>query len=166
MIAPRFDVNDDALRDDFLRHTFLDALAALQAEMQPRWGRMTAQEMVEHLWWTFQISTGRLVVECPVPAERREPMKKFLHRNMPTPPEFMNPVLTGGLPPLRHPDLDRARAALREELEWFFAQAASDPAAVYTHPIFGPVGLDEWNRTHYKHCFHHLLQFGLLAAEG
>ena len=33
---------------------------------------------------------------------------------------------------------------------------------LYTHPIFGPIGYEEWHRTHYKHAYHHLLQFGLI----
>ena len=33
------------------------------------------------------------------------------------------------------------------------------------HPIFGPISLEEWGRTHYKHGVHHLLQFGLLEVE-
>jgi hypothetical protein len=32
---------------------------------------------------------------------------------------------------------------------------------LYTHPIFSPIGYDEWHRTHYKHTYH-LLRFGLI----
>jgi hypothetical protein len=31
-----------------------------------------------------------------------------------------------------------------------------------TEPVFGPIGYEEWHRTHYKHMHHHLLQFGLI----
>jgi hypothetical protein len=33
---------------------------------------------------------------------------------------------------------------------------------VCTHPLFGPIGHDDWSRTHDKHRYHHLLQSGLV----
>jgi hypothetical protein len=53
----RFDVNDAALRDDFLRREAPARLAGLGELSAPRWGRMTAQQMAEHLLWAFEIST-------------------------------------------------------------------------------------------------------------
>jgi oxepin-CoA hydrolase/3-oxo-5,6-dehydrosuberyl-CoA semialdehyde dehydrogenase len=158
-----FDVNDAALRERFLRDDFLPALEPLRPETAARWGGMSAQQMVEHLDWTFRISTGRTVVECPVPPAERERIKVFLHRNMPTPQGFMNPLLREGLPALVHPALAEAVAALGDEVRRYLAFAATDPTAVHTHPLFGPIDMEQWSRTHYKHCHHHLLQFGLLA---
>ena len=54
--------------------------------------------------------------------------------------------------------------ALRCELERFLDGPRSNEQ-VSTHPIFGPIGYDEWHRTHYKHTYHHLLQFGLIESE-
>jgi oxepin-CoA hydrolase/3-oxo-5,6-dehydrosuberyl-CoA semialdehyde dehydrogenase len=159
-----FDVNDAAVRERFLRDDFLPALAPLRPDTAARWGGMSAQQMVEHLAWTFRISTGRTVVDCPVPETERQRMKPFLYRNMPTPPGFMNPLLVEGLPELVHPGLGEAVAALGDEVRHYLALANREPDAVHTHPLFGPLGMEEWSRTHYKHCHHHLLQFGLLAA--
>jgi len=160
-----FDVNDPQLRDTFLRHFLTEALAPLSADQPPRWGRMTAQQMVEHLLWTFEVSTGRAKVECPIPEARRERMKAFLYHNTPTPPDFMNPALVEGLPPLRHAGLAEARAALRVEVDRFLEQRTTAPGALHTHPIFGPIGVEEWSRTHTKHGYHHLRQFGLVDDE-
>ena len=161
-MSVRFDVKDAALRESFLRGEFLERLAALEEGTPARWGGMTPQQMVEHLEWVFAISNGRERVECPVPAAERERVKPFLRSNMPTPRGFENPVLTQGLPPLRHATLDAARAALRSEVGRFFAAAASEPAAPRTHPLFGPLDAEDWSRAHYKHAHHHLLQFGLI----
>jgi oxepin-CoA hydrolase/3-oxo-5,6-dehydrosuberyl-CoA semialdehyde dehydrogenase len=161
----RFDVNDAARRDAFLRSPFPKALLPLQPGETPRWGRMTAPQMVEHLLWTFELSTGRAHVECFIPEERRASMKAFLYHNRPAPPDFENPALREGLPPLRYPGLPEAVGALRLEVERFLAQASTDPAATHTHPLFGSIGADEWSRTHFKHCCHHLLQFGLIDLE-
>jgi oxepin-CoA hydrolase/3-oxo-5,6-dehydrosuberyl-CoA semialdehyde dehydrogenase len=160
----RFDVNDAELRDSFLRHEVVGALAGLSETSEARWGRMTAQQMVEHLTWAFELSTGQAETPCHVPAAQLPRMKGFLYHNRPTPHEFMNPALASGLPLPRYGSLAEAKLALGRELERFL-QESSRPAPVYTHPIFGPIGYEEWHRTHFKHTYHHLLQFGLIEPE-
>lgn len=161
MAKGRFDVNDPELRDFFLRHEVVQAVDKLGDAATPRWGRMTAQEMVEHLIWAFELSTGQARTECRVAEAERPRMKTFLYHNRPTPQEFMNPALAAGLPPLRYGSLSEATGALTRELERFVDGPRSSEQ-LYTHPIFGPIGYDEWHRTHYKHTYHHLLQFGLI----
>lgn len=50
-----FDVNNSELRQVFLRDGIPAALLALRDDTLPRWGRMTAQQMVEHLAWSYEI---------------------------------------------------------------------------------------------------------------
>jgi oxepin-CoA hydrolase/3-oxo-5,6-dehydrosuberyl-CoA semialdehyde dehydrogenase len=83
-----FDVNNPEARTAFFRHLLCDAMAALQDGSRPRWGRMTAQQMVEHLAWTFEESTGKAHVECSVPERRRDRIKAFLYDNKPMLREF------------------------------------------------------------------------------
>jgi oxepin-CoA hydrolase / 3-oxo-5,6-dehydrosuberyl-CoA semialdehyde dehydrogenase len=156
------DVSDRESREEFLRRGAFDALAALRADTPAEWGRMTAQQMVEHLAWVFEISTGRARVECPVPEEKRERYKPFLYDNRPTPREFVNTALVDGLPALRHADLATAIDALRGEVRLFFDHAAEEPDARFAHPVFGPIAAEEWSRSHFKHVRHHLLQFRLI----
>src|SRR5512139_2204032 len=96
MIAIRFDVNDPELRETFFRRLLFDALAPLPDNARPAWGRMTAQQMVEHLAWAFELSTGHAHAGCPIPEAQRERLKGFLYDSRPTPHEFMNPLLTAG----------------------------------------------------------------------
>jgi oxepin-CoA hydrolase / 3-oxo-5,6-dehydrosuberyl-CoA semialdehyde dehydrogenase len=165
MPAIRFDVNDAELRETFFRRLLFDALAPLHDGSQPGWGKMTVQQMVEHLTWAFELSTGQAQADCPVPEAQRERLKAFLYDNRPTPREFMNPVLAAGLPPLRHVGLAEARAALQVEVERFLQQASANPAVMHMHPVFGPIGIEEWARAHFKHSYHHLLQFGRVGRE-
>ena len=144
MATIRFDVNDPDLQGSFLGQLFLDALAALRDDTPPRWGKMTAQQMVEHLMWGFELSTGQAQVECPIPEERRVRMKGFLYHNRPSPHDFMNPALAGGLPPLRYARLAEAKAALRVEVDRFLDHLRANTGAVHTHPVFGPIGVEEW----------------------
>lgn len=166
MTAIRFDVNDPSLRERFIRDLLFEALAALHDDTRPGWGRMSAQQMVEHLLWAFEISTGRAQAECVFPEAQRERLKAFLYDSRPTTREFQNPVLAAGLPPLRHAGVAGATAALRFAADRFLRQAAATPTAMQAHPVFGPIGPDEWARAHFKHCYHHLLQFGLISEAG
>jgi prephenate dehydrogenase len=76
----------------------------------------------------------------------------------------MNPLLKEGLPPLEYPDLAGAVAALREEMREFMRARREGSEVVRVHPIFGPLSGEEWERSHFKHCYHHMQQFGLMAA--
>ena len=160
----RFDVNDAELREDFLRNEVARALGSLRADATARWGRMTAQQMVEHLTWACECSTGRAAVECVFPPAVLARMKTFLNDHRDSPHEFMNPALVNGLPALRCADLAEAKAALLRELSRFL-DAPRDGGELRVHPIFGPLDHEEWHRAHYKHLRHHFLQFGLLATE-
>lgn len=161
MISNRFDVNDAEMRESFLRHEVVPAVERLGESSTPRWGRMRPQEMVEHLVWAFELSTGQASTECFVPEAEWPRLKKFLYDNRPTSREFMNPALAAGLPPLRYGSLGEATRALTRELARFLDGPRSNNQ-LFTHPIFGPIGFDEWHRTHYKHSYHHLLQFRLI----
>ena len=162
MTAIPFDVDDAKLRDTFFRGLLFNALAELQDDSRPAWGKMSARQMVEHLVWAFELSTGQAQAACQFPGAQREQLKAFLYHNRPTPREFQNPVLATGLPPLRHASLPEAKAALRVEVERFLRQAGGIQDALHMHPVFGPIGAEEWARSHFKHAYHHLLQFGLI----
>ena len=158
----RFDVHDATLRADFDRNVLVQALGELAVETPAQWGRMTAQQMVEHLEWTYMLSTGKHRIECLVPEANRDRLKRFLYQATPTPREFSNPALAGGLPALKHASLAAARDALQKEVEEFWNRTAEELKELHTHPLFGPIGADEWSRTHFKHGCHHLMQFGLI----
>ena len=161
-----FEVNDAAVRDTLFRRHMFEALQSLRADTPPLWGAMTAQQVVEHLAWAFEMSTGRAFVECRLPEEQRTRLKAFLYDNRPTPHGFANPELVDGLPPLRHPDLEAALLGLREEVDRFLDDAGAIARdALFEHPLFGALGREEWSRTHFKHTHHHLLQFGLIGGE-
>ena len=100
-----------------------------------------------------------------VPEARRERWKAFLYDDTSMPREFRNPALVGGLPLLRHGGLDDARIALRKEVDRFLDQCRDTPQATHVHPTFGPLGAEEWSRSHFKHAYHHLLQFDLVSTD-
>ena len=158
-----FDVSDPDLRHAFLQHDVISALVPLREDDVPRRGGMSARQMVEHLVWTFELSTGRAAVEPSQLAVGVPGARDFLH-NGPTPLGLTNPALISGLPPLRYATLAQARAALGWEVARFLEEAVHTEE-IRAHPIFGLLRHEEWHRKHYKHSYHHLRRFGLIEAE-
>jgi hypothetical protein len=68
----------------------------------PLWGKVQAQEMVEHLVWAFELSNGEARTDCSIPAGELPRTRRFLHSNRPAPQDVMNPALVAGLPALRY----------------------------------------------------------------
>jgi hypothetical protein len=161
-----FDVDDNELRVAFFDHFLMDAMSALLPTMPPHWGSMTAQHMAEHLLWAFRCSTGELVLPCCTPESLLERVRRFLYDNRPTPHEFKNPVLGPTPPPLYFKNLGEAMTALDHEVIRFTGHLLEEPRAFNVHPIFGPLDAEDWQRAHFKHCYHHLLQFGLIRGPG
>jgi hypothetical protein len=165
IIVP-FDVNDAELRAAFFDHHLGDALTGLTANRPPHWGSMNAQHMVEHLLWSFECSTGQLMLPCRTPESIIERVKAFLYDNRPTPRGFKNPLLGATPPPFRFQSFPEAMAALDQEVIRFVGHFIEEPRAFHVHPVFGPLGAEEWQRSHFKHCYHHLGQFGLMREPG
>ena len=166
MNAIPFDVNDDKLRKTFFDQLFTGCIARLAENALPLWGNMTSQHMIEHLLWAFECSTGALILPCRTPENLLERAKRFLHDNRQTPHHFKNPFLGENPPPLRFQSFADAKAALHLELIRFLDHFREQPNAMHVHPIFGPLGAEEWQRSHFKHCYHHLLQFGVIDQPG
>jgi oxepin-CoA hydrolase/3-oxo-5,6-dehydrosuberyl-CoA semialdehyde dehydrogenase len=163
-VAVAFEVDDGIGRRRFLDDVAPQLLESLDPNAKPAWGGMSAQQMVEHLAWVFDISTGAAQVACDVPEEARRLFKAFLYNTMQSPRNIMNPALVSGLPPLRWPSLTGAIAEWNAAKRRFNESPDSSGSATYVHPLLGPLNHEEWSRFHFKHIFHHLLQFGLVAA--
>jgi hypothetical protein len=161
----RFDVNEVANREAFLLDVLPEALAPLTADRPSLWGQMSAQQMVEHLVWTLEVSNGTVVSPCPIPEDKRPRYRTFLLDNRPTPHGFESPVLREGLPPLRFASIDDAKKELVAQMRTFLAMAPESRQIERTHPLFGQLDFDGWSRNHFKHVAHHLLQFGLIEVE-
>jgi oxepin-CoA hydrolase/3-oxo-5,6-dehydrosuberyl-CoA semialdehyde dehydrogenase len=162
MVVVLFDVNDDKLRNKFFAQLLAECMACLDENTPPLWGKMTSQHMIEHLLWAFECSTGTIELPCRTPEHMLERVKTFLHNNTPMSHDFKNPLLGKHPLPFRFNNFVDAKNALLKETVRFVDHFHEQPTAIHVHPIFGPLGAEEWQRAQFKHCYHHLLQFGLL----
>jgi hypothetical protein len=68
------------------------------------------------------------------------------------------------MPANRYGSLPEALEAFKSCMARFFAQSDEEMRELRVHPVFGPLNHEEWERSHFKHFFHHLLQFGLIEG--
>jgi hypothetical protein len=46
----------------FLKHELIPLLHTLKADQKPKWGKMDAQQMVEHMRDVFKAANGKIVL--------------------------------------------------------------------------------------------------------
>ena len=141
------------------RQEILGRIALVTTELRPRWGRMSAHQMICHLNDSFLVAMGERYAS-PATGLFRNPVLKWiaLHtplpwaKNVPTRPEVDQTA--GGTPP---GDFVRDRARLAE-LIGRFAEPSRN-FAFAPHPMWGEMREHEWLRWGYRHTDHHLRQF-------
>ena len=136
-----------------------ELLLQLQPDTTALWGKMTPQQMVEHLVEEVKYTNGKKKATSTLPPGEAEADKKAKLQ-----PNFEMPrnVNLGPLPEYyRFPTLETAINELMQELE-DFDKYYNQPAVTAVHFAFGPMNRDEWLTWHTKHFTHHFRQFGLL----
>ncbi len=150
------------LADSVTRDQLRRRLDGLRPDTSPRWGKFTASAMLSHITDTLRMAMGELPVGARLgPAwVRMAPMKQLLMfvlpfpKNLPTAPEL---IARGAHEPAR--DWAAVRAEFESALERIGGRGANEPWP--THPFFGPLTGSAWKLFQYRHCDHHLRQFGV-----
>jgi hypothetical protein len=130
-------------------------LGRLTPGSMPRWGRMTAPQMVAHLADSARMALGDLPVAPKRVPLRYPPLKQLciyclpIPKSVPTAPELIQ----------RSPgDWEHEVNAAGALLE----RIASPPDGRRPdHPVFGRLSEQAWGVLVYRHYDHHLRQFGV-----
>jgi len=131
----------------------------LQLNTPAVWGKMTPQQMVEHLIDQVQYTNGKKEPFCEVPEEEANKAKQV---NIYTNVEIPRNVVFGTVQEqLIYPSLSGAIQQLMAELD-DFDQYFMKPGRTAVHGGFGPMNYKEWLIWHSKHFYHHLQQFDLI----
>lgn len=148
----------------FINNSMFLLLNNLSADSKAGWGKMNAQQMIEHLADFFDVSTEKIKFPLSTPEEHLPKYKAFLYsdkefrENTKAPTEVL-----GEEPlPLKTANLEAAVAKLSIAVSDFFNYFKNDPGKATMHPAFGLLNFDEWIMMHYKHVTHHFKQFGLI----
>ncbi len=139
------------------------ALSLLKEDTKPKWGKMTAQEMVEHLRNLMEVAVGNRHMDIVTPEEHLEKYQESLYNHRAMPKNFKAPYLKDGVP--LEPQFENFEAARKGFIEAYaaFEQYHKEhPDAVFNHAVFGPCDKELWDLQNRKHFTHHFLQFGLV----
>ena len=138
------------------RRAIMERVRRLTPDARPQWGKMNAPQMVVHLTDAIRMATG----ELPVPARktpfRFPPLKQLFLYVLPMPKGLpTSSELIARAPTAWNGEME----ALTDQLEAF---AKRDTRQAWpNHPVFGSMSRDSWGVLAYKHCDHHLRQFGV-----
>jgi len=148
----------------FEKSRLLDDLNKINGDLQPKWGIMTANHVVEHLADTMAASYGKFPLKCYTDEAKLGNLLTFLRSQMPLPRNVKAPVLPSDrVFDLKTNSLEEAKQYLLLEIKLFEEYFDKNPNEKHIHPVFGALDVNDWKIFHKKHFHHHFLQFGLLV---
>ncbi len=147
---------------DFLKLVFPQMLHSLDPEAKGAWGKLNAQQMVEHLTESLYIANGKLYQKPELTPEQTEKVRSFFLSDKPFRENTTNHLLPDVPPPARNPSMVDSIAEFDKELDLFFAEFEGDDTRQTLNPFAGPFGFKEWVQLLHKHFVHHAKQFGLM----
>jgi oxepin-CoA hydrolase/3-oxo-5,6-dehydrosuberyl-CoA semialdehyde dehydrogenase len=140
---------------------FASTVEPLSQTAAPLWGKMSAQEMLEHLVASLRLSQGRFQAERIVPERQAMVMKRrIIESPNPMPKNFDNPIVQKRAP-LEFDSVKSAKESFQAELILFYDFFENHLNQNPIHPLFGGLNFWEWEKFHFKHFTHHFTQFGL-----
>ena len=147
----------------FLKEEFIPLLRRLQPGQKGKWGKMDAQQMVEHFRQALKVANGK--INAPLHSndmERLQKIRQFLMIDVPFKENTRSPLL--GEEPLPHKfsSLQEAIDKLEVELQDVFSVYENNEGKIILNPVFGELDYEQQVQLLHKHATHHLVQFGLL----
>jgi Protein of unknown function (DUF1569) len=154
----------DAVKLDFIQHQFTKLVNNLAADAIGKWGKMNAQQMVEHVTDFFNVSAGKIHFDIVTPLEHIPKYKEFLLSDKEFRENTKAPAsVLGEAPlPLRSNNMQEAIAGLQKSIDAFVESFTTVANKTTVHPVFGVLNFEEWVLLHYKHVTHHGRQFGIV----
>jgi oxepin-CoA hydrolase/3-oxo-5,6-dehydrosuberyl-CoA semialdehyde dehydrogenase len=146
----------------FISTGIVPLLRNLSEDAIMKWGKMNAQQMVEHLSAFFRVSTNKLHFPLVTPEDQLPSFKAFLRSEKEFRENTKAPVLPEEPFPVQFANFKDAVNDLEKEIGDFVTLFSNDTNLTTQHPVFGDLNFDDWVLLHYKHVVHHLKQFGLM----
>ena len=153
----------DVQKLNFISKEYIPLLKDLQTEATGKWGKMNAQQMVEHVAAFFLVSTGKIKFDLVTPVEHLPKYREFLFSDKEFRENTKAPahVIGEEALPLRYSNMNEALENLAAAIAGFETYFKANDSRKTLHPVFGELNFEEWVLLHYKHVRHHLRQFEL-----
>jgi hypothetical protein len=146
----------------FIQTNFIQLVSTLNPTSKGIWGKMNAQQMIEHVADFFKVSTQKIIFPLATPAEHLPKYKEFLLSDKSFKENTKAPVLPDEPFATRNTTVQNAIEELKKETNDFFNFFEKNQLKTTLHPAFGELNFEEWVLLHYKHLQHHAKQFGLI----
>jgi hypothetical protein len=148
----------------FVKSEFVSLTKKLESTQMGNWGKMNAQQMVEHVAAIFDVAAGKTHFPLVTPVEHLPKFKAFLWSDKQFRENTKAPVeILGEEPvPVRNKTMESAIDELQESTDGFFSYFKDDELKTTVHPVFGALNFEEWVELQHKHLMHHARQFGLV----
>lgn len=137
-------------------------LAILELNQKAVWGRMDAQQMIEHLILVLEISNGVKEMEIYTPEKHIEKSQAFLMSEKPMPQNFIAKFIPEDPIPHRFETINVAKNEFFKAVIAYHKYWLGKEESVRNHPVFGELTKTKWNQLHNKHITHHFKQFELI----
>lgn len=150
-------------KENFLRTKLVAYLQQLDPTIQPKWGKMNVQQMIEHFGGdALRNANGRLKIEKVItPPDLLVKLREFMMSEKPFKENTRNPLMSDDPSPTRYKTVQGAIGALQQELIYFFEVYEKEPQLIIRNPFFGDLNFEQNVQLLYKHALHHLRQFGV-----
>ncbi len=148
---------------NFLDETLIrEKLEKLSSDSKPIFGKMNAQQMIEHLSFVTQIANNTVKTGLFVSDDKTARRKPFLDTDNELSQGFRPSFLSDEPNALQFESLTEAIDDLVLQVKKFENYYKVNPKAKIVHPFFGELNYDYWKKFQVKHFTHHFKQFNLL----
>lgn len=151
----------DQHKAGFIRSTLTPLFSSLQPEQKGKWGKMNAQQMVEHMSDAFRQANGKLKTKAVLTEEQTQKSYAFMMSEKPFRENTPNQLLPDIPPPVKNAGMKEALAELQNEIDFFFKTYEGSPELRIINPFFGNLNFQEQVQLLHKHATHHARQFDL-----
>ena len=145
----------------FLKEEFTRLLSTLQPEQKGKWGKMNAQQMVEHMSYAFRLGSGRHSEKPAYSPEITQRSYQFMMTEKPFRENTPNQLLSDEPYEWKNKNIADAIAELQSEIDYFFHVYSENEELRTINPFFGNLNFEEQVQLLHKHATHHARQFGM-----
>lgn len=149
-------------KKQFLRSEIAKIYSALPADQKGKWGKMNAQQMVEHMSYAVRLASGRHPEKPVYSPEITQKGYNFIMTERPFRENTPNQLLSDEPSSLKNKSMAEAISEFQMEIDYFFQVYTQNEGMRTINPFFGNLNFEEQVQLLHKHATHHARQFGLV----
>jgi hypothetical protein len=153
-------VNKEKL--NFIKNDFIQLVSQLNGNETPQWGKMNAQQMVEHMGDAFLDATGMNKRTLLTPDEQLAAFRSFMMSDKDFKPNTKNALMSETPDPVKFENYEAALQRLKQCICDFENHFSENEMKKEMNPFFGELNFEEAVQLLHKHVRHHLRQFKLI----